>query len=227
VYVGQNRMDWLVHVTTAATVRALAPELTRLVRLHSALCHPLPLHQRDSCATWAVVTCKGAIPTRCVIVTAAGDKPGVDMVSRVFAPAVGTPSPLLPPLSLALRCGRRGERGSCDGLGTLLPRAVLGGAGRGPTSGAWPCGPHPRGGASIAARWPRRDGRACAWHSSGGRSGCRPRLAVRRRCHGGPGQPARVIVPLPHTQTQTRAHAHTQDSTGAQCALTRGAPCKS
>lgn len=60
---GRGRDDVLVELADAAAVRALAPDLGRLATL----------------------------PTRGVIVTAAGDRPGIDCVSRVFAPAVGIP----------------------------------------------------------------------------------------------------------------------------------------
>lgn len=63
VAVARNRMDYLVQVDTAATVRALTPDLSRLA----------------------------AIDTRGVIVTAAGDDPAYDVVSRFFAPRVGVP----------------------------------------------------------------------------------------------------------------------------------------
>jgi PhzF family phenazine biosynthesis protein len=55
------RFDWLVEVDAAATVASLAPDLVAL----------------------------RAIPSRGVIVTAPGDAPGVDFVSRFFAPAAG------------------------------------------------------------------------------------------------------------------------------------------
>jgi predicted PhzF superfamily epimerase YddE/YHI9 len=60
---GTARSDTLVEVETAAHVRGLRPDLTALA----------------------------ALGTRCVIVTAAGDHPGVDCVSRVFCPNVGIP----------------------------------------------------------------------------------------------------------------------------------------
>jgi PhzF family phenazine biosynthesis protein len=62
-WTGRNRMDWLVEVDSAATVRALAPDLPRLAR----------------------------VPTRGVIVTAPADGAGHDFVSRFFAPAAGIP----------------------------------------------------------------------------------------------------------------------------------------
>ncbi len=61
-YVGRNRMDYFVAVGSAAEVRALAPDHTRLRRL----------------------------PVRGVIVTAPADPgPGFDFVSRFFAPGSG------------------------------------------------------------------------------------------------------------------------------------------
>jgi PhzF family phenazine biosynthesis protein len=55
------RFDWLVEVDTAATVRSVTPD-------------PAVLR---------------AIPTRGVVVTALADEPGVDVVSRFFAPGSG------------------------------------------------------------------------------------------------------------------------------------------
>jgi len=57
----RNRMDYLVELETAAAVRAIAPDFTRLA----------------------------ALPARGVIVTARSDDPRYDFVSRFFAPAVG------------------------------------------------------------------------------------------------------------------------------------------
>jgi predicted PhzF superfamily epimerase YddE/YHI9 len=59
--VGLNGMDYLVEVADAAIVRGLSPNFTAL----------------------------SALPVRGVIVTSASDTPGVDFVSRFFAPAVG------------------------------------------------------------------------------------------------------------------------------------------
>lgn len=59
----QGRFDVLVQAATAAEVRALQPDLAALER----------------------------IPTRGVVVTAAGDVEGADFVSRFFAPRVGVP----------------------------------------------------------------------------------------------------------------------------------------
>jgi predicted PhzF superfamily epimerase YddE/YHI9 len=60
---GRGRSDLLVELADAATVRAFEPDLTAIAELG----------------------------VRCVVVTAGGDKPGIDCVSRVFAPAVGIP----------------------------------------------------------------------------------------------------------------------------------------
>jgi len=62
-WTGRNRLDWLVEVDGAATVRALTPDLTRLA----------------------------TVPTRGVIVTAAADDARFDFVSRFFAPRAGLP----------------------------------------------------------------------------------------------------------------------------------------
>lgn len=59
----RGKTDILVRVEDAAEVRQLEPDL-------------------DAVAGWEA---------RCVIVTAPGDKPGIDFVSRVFGPAVGIP----------------------------------------------------------------------------------------------------------------------------------------
>jgi len=60
-WVGRNRANWLVEVPSAATVRGLRPDMGRLLGLGPV----------------------GAI------VTAPGDEPEVDFVSRYFAPAFG------------------------------------------------------------------------------------------------------------------------------------------
>jgi PhzF family phenazine biosynthesis protein len=62
-WAGHNRFDWLVEVDSAATVRALAPDLARL----------------------------SSVPARGVIVTAASDDARFDFVSRFFAPRAGIP----------------------------------------------------------------------------------------------------------------------------------------
>lgn len=61
VFVGRNRMDVLVELASEATVRSVTPDRTRLL----------------------------ALPARGIIVTAPGNQPGHDFVSRFFAPAVG------------------------------------------------------------------------------------------------------------------------------------------
>lgn len=63
VYVGRNRMDYLVVLQDAEAVRRLQPDLARL----------------------------GAVDTRGVIVTGATEGDEVDFVSRFFAPRVGVP----------------------------------------------------------------------------------------------------------------------------------------
>jgi predicted PhzF superfamily epimerase YddE/YHI9 len=60
---GRGRTDLLVELADAAAVRSFEPDLSALAGLG----------------------------VRCTIVTAAGDRPGVDCVSRVFAPGVGIP----------------------------------------------------------------------------------------------------------------------------------------
>ncbi|HVW41315.1 MAG TPA: PhzF family phenazine biosynthesis protein [Amycolatopsis sp.] len=59
----RGKWDIVVVAADAAEVRAMRPDL-------------------DAIAGWQA---------RCVVVTARGDKPGVDFVSRVFGPAVGIP----------------------------------------------------------------------------------------------------------------------------------------
>lgn len=61
VWLGKTPFDYLVEVESEATLRALAPDITRLAR----------------------------VPTRGVIVTSRGAAPEYDFVSRFFAPAVG------------------------------------------------------------------------------------------------------------------------------------------
>jgi predicted PhzF superfamily epimerase YddE/YHI9 len=60
---GRSRLDLLVELPDAASVRSLAPDPARLA----------------------------SIGTRGVLVTAAGDRDGIDCVSRFFAPNVGIP----------------------------------------------------------------------------------------------------------------------------------------
>jgi PhzF family phenazine biosynthesis protein len=62
-WTGRNRFDWLVEVDSAATVRALAPDMERLA----------------------------GVPARGVIVTAPSDDARYDFVSRFFAPRAGIP----------------------------------------------------------------------------------------------------------------------------------------
>lgn len=61
VYVGKNRLDYLVLLPDAQAVRSLTPDFTRM----------------------------STLGTRGVIVTAASDRAGYDFVSRYFAPAFG------------------------------------------------------------------------------------------------------------------------------------------
>lgn len=63
VAVGRNRFDYIIEVDRADTVRALAPDMTRLAH----------------------------VQTRGVIVTAASDDDAYDFVSRFFGPRVGVP----------------------------------------------------------------------------------------------------------------------------------------
>ena len=113
VFFGLGRDDALVVLDDAAAVRSLEPDLVRL----------------------------GALGTRCVIVTAPGDRPGVDVVSRVFCPNAGIPEdPVTGSAHCTLatywagRLGRtrlRGEQASRrGGLVAMVPageRVVLGG----------------------------------------------------------------------------------------------------
>ena len=64
LFVGRSIFDVLVVVHDAQTVRHLVPDLERL---------------------------GGRVPARGIIVTAPGDEPGIDFVSRFFGPAVGVP----------------------------------------------------------------------------------------------------------------------------------------
>lgn len=63
VWSGRGKWDALIEFPSAAQVRNLVPDLVAL----------------------------GALETRGVVVTAEGDRPGVDFVSRVFAPNAGIP----------------------------------------------------------------------------------------------------------------------------------------
>jgi PhzF family phenazine biosynthesis protein len=62
-WVGRNRLDYVIEIEDEAAVKALAPDLGALA----------------------------AIDTRGVIVTARASTPGIDFVSRFFAPRVGIP----------------------------------------------------------------------------------------------------------------------------------------
>jgi predicted PhzF superfamily epimerase YddE/YHI9 len=90
-WTGRNRLDYVVELADAASVRAAAPDLAAL----------------------------RTIDTRGVILTARADTPGVDFVSRFFAPRVGIPEDAvtgsahcaLAPL-WAARLGRTGLTGA-------------------------------------------------------------------------------------------------------------------
>jgi PhzF family phenazine biosynthesis protein len=60
-YTGQNGMDWLVEVESAAVLRAVRPDYAKLA----------------------------TVPVRGIIVTAVSDDPNYDFISRFFAPAAG------------------------------------------------------------------------------------------------------------------------------------------
>jgi predicted PhzF superfamily epimerase YddE/YHI9 len=60
---GRGRSDLLIELADAAAVRSLQPDLAAIA----------------------------AVDVRCVVVTAAGDRPGIDCVSRVFGPSSGIP----------------------------------------------------------------------------------------------------------------------------------------
>jgi predicted PhzF superfamily epimerase YddE/YHI9 len=60
---GRGRSDLLIELADAAAVRSYQPDLAAIA----------------------------ALPVRCVVITAAGDKAGIDCVSRVFGPASGIP----------------------------------------------------------------------------------------------------------------------------------------
>ena len=62
-WTGRNRLDWVVELASERDVVSLRPEFPRLARAGG--------------------------PARGVIVTAASERPGVDFVSRYFAPAAG------------------------------------------------------------------------------------------------------------------------------------------
>ena len=92
-WVGRGRVGWLVHVDDAERVRRLQPDMARLAALDAAL----------------------------VMVTAAGDGPDHDFVSRVFAPRVGIPED---PVTGAAHC--------CLGPVNTIRTAATGPIGREP-----------------------------------------------------------------------------------------------
>lgn len=63
LFVGSNKMDYLVQLASADAVRDLTPDLGQLARVEA----------------------------RGVVVTAVSDEPGYDFISRFFAPRVGVP----------------------------------------------------------------------------------------------------------------------------------------
>lgn len=73
-WLGRNRMDIIALLADAATVRDLTPDMTQLA----------------------------TIETRGVIVTAPGDRTGVDFVSRFFGPRAGVPED---PVTGSAHCG--------------------------------------------------------------------------------------------------------------------------
>jgi len=73
-WLGRNRMDIIALLADAATVRDLTPDMTQLA----------------------------TIETRGVIVTAPGDRAGVDFVSRFFGPRAGVPED---PVTGSAHCG--------------------------------------------------------------------------------------------------------------------------
>ncbi len=90
-WAGRGREDVLIELSEAAAVRALVPDLQALARLAA----------------------------RTVIVTAPGDRPGVDCVSRVFGPNVGVPEDPVTGsahCTLAVHWGRRLGRSELVGV---------------------------------------------------------------------------------------------------------------
>lgn len=87
--VARGRSDLVVELGSAAAVRQLTPDLARIA----------------------------ALPFRAVIVTAPGDRDGVDCVSRVFAPAVGVPEDAV---TGSAHCTLAGFWGSRLGRDTLV-----------------------------------------------------------------------------------------------------------
>ena len=112
-WTGRNRLDWLVEVESDDVVAALAPDLSRLA----------------------------TVPARGVIVTAASGTPGVDFVSRFFAPRAGIPEDAVtgsahcclgpywaPRVGRATLVGRQlSRRGGLVRVGLDGARAILGG----------------------------------------------------------------------------------------------------
>jgi predicted PhzF superfamily epimerase YddE/YHI9 len=112
-WTGQTRHDLLVEVKDAATLRTMEPDLSALA----------------------------SVGTRGVLVTSAGDRPGIDCVSRFFAPNVGIPEdPVTGSAHCALaafwgeRTGKRdlvGEQASARGgvvrMGLRGDRVVISG----------------------------------------------------------------------------------------------------
>jgi PhzF family phenazine biosynthesis protein len=73
-FLGRNRMDVLVALPAATDVRAFKPDMSQLAKIQA----------------------------RGVIVTAPGDEPGIDFVSRFFAPQSGVPED---PVTGSAHCG--------------------------------------------------------------------------------------------------------------------------
>jgi predicted PhzF superfamily epimerase YddE/YHI9 len=85
---GRGRFDGLAQLESAAVVRSLAPDMAAIARLGG----------------------------RALIVTAAGDRPGIDCVSRVFGPATGIPED---PATGSAHCTLASFWGERLGLDTL------------------------------------------------------------------------------------------------------------
>jgi predicted PhzF superfamily epimerase YddE/YHI9 len=86
---GMGREDALIELNDAASVRTFQPDLTNIA----------------------------ALGTRAVIVTAVGDRPGIDCVSRVFGPNVGIPED---PVTGSAHCTLAGFWGQRLGLDSLI-----------------------------------------------------------------------------------------------------------
>jgi PhzF family phenazine biosynthesis protein len=91
--VGRSRFDYVVEVSEGATVRALAPDFPAL----------------------------GRVPARGVAVTAPGDEPGVDFVSRFFGPASGIDED---PVTGSAHCALGPYWADRTGRSTLVARQV-------------------------------------------------------------------------------------------------------